>query len=75
MLPFLRNLVEKVASKVNDDTRQEHGQQLIKIAKREIENDTELLKSFETCIQKSKYPKECVLRLYSEFCISLSCSG
>ena len=71
MLPFLRNLVEKVASKVNDDTRQEHGQQLIKIAKREIENDTELLKSFETCIRKSEYPKECVLRLYSEFCIKV----
>ena len=31
MLSFLRNLVDKVASKVNDDTRQEHGQELIKI--------------------------------------------
>lgn len=71
MLPFLRKLVEKVATTVNDDTRQEHGEHLIKLAKRELENDSELFKSFETCVHPSDYPKECVLRLYNEFCMKV----
>ena len=40
MLPFLRELVEKVASKVNDDMRQEHGHHVIKLAKQELEGIT-----------------------------------
>ena len=50
MLPFLRKLVEKVAFNVNDDIRQEHGQNLIKLAisKKSLENDSELWKSFES---------------------------
>lgn len=42
MLPFLRQLVE-VASKVNDNMRQEHGQQLIKLAKVELESALEVV--------------------------------
>ena len=39
LLPFLQQLVEKMASRVNDDTRMELGQRLIKVAKGELEND------------------------------------
>ena len=49
MLPFLRKLVEKVMATVNDDTRWERGQYLIKLTKRDLENDIEVLKLFETC--------------------------
>ena len=39
LLPFLRQLVEKVASKVNDEALKELGQ-LIKTAKGELESDS-----------------------------------
>ena len=34
-------------------------------------NDIELLKLFETLVHLSDYPKECVLRPYSEFCMEV----
>lgn len=70
LLPFLRQLVEKVASKVNDDTRKELGQQLIKTAKGELESDSELYKMFQACTSVSVYP-ECGQRLYKEFCMKI----
>ena len=74
MLPFLRKLVEKMASKVNDEMRQEHGHQLIKLAKCEIESDGELNALFERCTATThvhNLPKESEKKLFSEFCMKV----
>ena len=70
LLPFLRQLVEKVASKVNDEALKELGQQLIKTAKGELESDSELYKIFESCVSLSAYP-ECGQSMYREFCMKI----
>ena len=67
MLPFLRQLVEKVASKVNDDMRQEYGHQVIKLAKQELESDSELHALFERCTASTDVSKENEEKLFHEF--------
>ena len=67
MLPFLRQLVEKVASKVNDDMRQEYGDQVIKLAKQELESDSELHAVFERCTVSTDISKESEKKLFNEF--------
>ena len=68
MLPFLRQLVvEKVASQVNDDMRQEYGDQVIKLAKQELENDSELHAVFERCTISTDISKESEKKLFNEF--------
>ena len=69
LLPFLRQLVEKVASEVNDEALKELGQ-LIKTAKSEHESDSELYKTFESCVFLSAYP-ECGQSMYREFCMKI----
>lgn len=72
MLPFLRQLVEKVASKVNDDMRQEYGHQVIKLAKQELESDSELHALFDKCsIHAGNPPKESENKLFNEFCMKV----
>lgn len=72
MLPFLCQLVDEVASKVNDDMRQEYGHQVIKLAKQELESNSELCSLFEKCsTHVSNLPKESVNKLFNEFCMKV----
>ena len=57
MLIFLRRLVETVSSMMNDDTRQEYGHEVIKLAKQDFESDGQLHTSLDNCTQVRTYPR------------------
>ena len=67
LLPFLRQLVEKVASHVNDHMRQEHGSEMIKVAKKQIEEDKELREVFKNGTHL-EHDQDAVQTVYAEFC-------
>ena len=53
MLPYLRVVIEKVASLVNEDKCCELGQHMIEVACKELEDDVELSRTFVKCIQNA----------------------
>ena len=67
MLLFLRQLVEKVTSHVNDRMQQEHGCGMIEVAKKRVEEDEELQELFKKCTAAT--PNQDAL--YTEFCIKV----
>ena len=69
ILPFLRQLVDKVASHVNDNTRQEHGSSMIEVAKKRIKEDEELEQLFIKCTPEA--PSDVVKAVYTEFCMKV----
>ena len=68
MLPFLRELVEKVRSLVNEERCQDLGQHMIEVACEDIDNDTELTRVFNQCMLDAGVDASpaVVSRLYSE---------
>ena len=52
MLPYLRVLIERVSSLVNDKRCQEFGKSMIKAASIGIENDKEISRTFIECVKE-----------------------
>ena len=50
MLPYLRALIQKVSSLVNENQSREHGQHMIENARSEIENDSDIKDTFICCV-------------------------
>ena len=53
MLPYLRILIEKVSLLINDDKRDEFGKQMIEIACKELDKDSDIFRTFIKCIQEA----------------------
>ena len=53
MLPYLRALIEKVSSLVNEDQSREFGQHMVEIARSKIESDSDLNETFIHCIKNA----------------------
>ena len=53
MLPFLRALIEKVSSLVNENQSREFGQHIVEIARSKIESDSDLNETFIHCIKNA----------------------
>ena len=52
MLPYLRVLIERVSSLVNEKRCQEFGKSMIKAASIGIENDKEIPRTFIECVKE-----------------------
>ena len=46
MLPYLLILIEKVSLLINDDKRDEFGKQMIEIACKELDKDSDIFRTF-----------------------------
>lgn len=68
MLPFVKSLVEKVRSLVNEERCRDFGQHMIETACDDINKDTELTQIFSQCVQDAGVNTSSVVvsRLYSE---------
>ena len=53
MLPYLRALIEKGSSLVNEDQSCEFGQHMVEIARSKIESDSDLNETFIHCIENA----------------------
>ncbi len=51
MLPYLRVLIEKVASFINEDQSREFGKHMIEMARSKIESDDDINETFIRCIK------------------------
>ena len=51
MLPYLRVLIEKVASFINEDQSREFGKHMIEMARSKIESDNDINETFIRCIK------------------------
>lgn len=65
MLPFLRHVVEKIASLVNDKTLREQGRYMIKAALCEIEADAQAMSLFNEQVP-STFSTHCKVQVCSE---------
>ena len=52
---------------VNEDARQEHGHQVIKLAKQDLESDGQLHTLFDKCTVSTCLSKDSEIRLFNEF--------
>lgn len=52
MLPYLRAVLSKVTSLVNNDMSKEHGQYMVEVAYKELENDDSLQSAFVSCLRR-----------------------
>ena len=68
LLPYLRALIEKVSSLVNEERCREYGQYMIDVARLAIEDDSNINSSFIRCIQAAGVDSKCPIipQVYSE---------
>ena len=68
ILPFLRKVVETVASMINNDMKTEYGENLILVAEKQLQSDDGLKSSFQSCTSavRTNFPQECFQNVYKE---------
>lgn len=76
MLPYIRLLVEKVMSHVNDDQCKQAGQHVIKVARKKIEIDVEIREAFMSCVEHcnvtpSNSTMSTITRVYEEMTLKI----
>ena len=61
LLPYLRALIQKVSSLVNEEQCREYGQYMIDVARLAIEDDSNINSTFICCIQAAGVDSKCPL--------------